>query len=67
MLDGRVSSNENRIPETIQRELDRRRIGDRWAITRNRIKEWSIKNANETYSHQYNKHRKQFASKQLVG
>lgn len=29
LLDGRVSSNENRIPDTIQKELDRRRIGDR--------------------------------------
>ncbi|XP_037041680.1 kinesin-like protein KIF12 isoform X2 [Bradysia coprophila] len=28
LLDGRVSSNENRIPDTIQKELDRRRIGD---------------------------------------
>lgn len=30
-LDGRVSSRENRIPESIQRELDKRRIGDRYA------------------------------------
>lgn len=29
MHDGRVSSNENRIPDTIQRELDHRRIGNR--------------------------------------
>lgn len=28
--DGRVSSNENRIPDTIQRELDQRRIGNRY-------------------------------------
>lgn len=28
--DGRVSANENRIPETIQRELDQRRIGNRF-------------------------------------
>lgn len=30
-LDGRVSSRENRIPDSIQRELDKRRIGDRYA------------------------------------
>lgn len=30
--DGRVSANENRIPDTIQRELDQRRIGNRCAI-----------------------------------
>ena len=29
ILDGRVSSNESRVPESIQKELDRRRIGDR--------------------------------------
>lgn len=28
-LNGRVSSNDNRIPDSIQRELDKRRIGDR--------------------------------------
>lgn len=28
-IDGRISSNENRIPESIQKELDKRRIGDR--------------------------------------
>lgn len=34
-LDGRVSSNENRIPESIQRELDKRRIGDRYLLLSN--------------------------------
>lgn len=28
-LDGRVSANENKIPELLQKELDKRRIGDR--------------------------------------
>lgn len=30
ILDGRVSSNDNRIPESIQKELDKRRIGNRY-------------------------------------
>lgn len=30
-LDGRVSANENKIPELLQKELDKRRIGDRYA------------------------------------
>jgi hypothetical protein len=30
ILDGRVSSSENRIPESIQKELDKRRIGERY-------------------------------------
>ena len=29
-LDGRVSANENKIPELLQKELDKRRIGDRY-------------------------------------
>jgi kinesin family member 12 len=30
IMDGRVSSSENRIPESIQKELDKRRIGERY-------------------------------------
>lgn len=31
-LDGRVSANENKIPELLQKELDKRRIGDRYYL-----------------------------------
>lgn len=30
--EGRISSNENRIPESIQKELDKRRIGERFTL-----------------------------------
>ncbi|XP_055597491.1 kinesin-like protein KIF12 isoform X2 [Uranotaenia lowii] len=37
-LDGRVSANENKIPELLQKELDKRRIGDSINLIANNLK-----------------------------